>query len=592
MNGSARVNGGAGGGDRSYNGGLIPIDGPLSRASSNGSRDESDGSGLSTKMASMAIRKSPKPKDLKQFLIKKMAPPEYKIPFCLDSMALRDRFEGILTRVLENVNGKLECIIMGDAPSYVELNTHLAAACEKAQPATKPYRVGELVAARSMSDNDWCRAFVHTILGGNQYIVVYIDSGYAEMVDTIVPLPEAFGENPIIAGYAVAETTYNTKIDVEEPTDFVAIIAERNVEHTKVRAVILNEKVTLKVYPLSFVNIKRFPAVSEVDISGNSSPVEDELNEYAAKEAEMKKQREKRADEERQKLLREAEKKRLAQEAQRSVEEAKQAEIRKQLEEAKAKLEEERKSQEAKKRAEEAAVAAKVEEANRAAHQKKLVAEREAREAKAREEEKARLEVERKSAQEAIERSKQVEEVKPIAEAKKVAETNGSSSTKVKPKAPFPQVTITVDNPLTGPVVWVEKPFFFLSADATASDAMMATLTTYEVARTEIKKGQICAAKASDNAFYRAFVLATDDDKSKVYFVDYGNEEVVSNKNIGSLPATVSLTAQPALAIKCKCPDDDKNGMSAVNLAFDTFNVVTVLPTMQVDDYYVVDVVA
>lgn len=62
--------------------------------------------------------------------------------------------------------------------------------------------------------------------------------------------------------------------------------------------------------------------------------------------------------------------------------------------------------------------------------------------------------------------------------------------------------------------------------------------------------GLYCAAKAEDGNFYRARVVRIVDEKQiQVFFVDYGNTEVVSRSNIRSLPKDFKML--PCLALKC-----------------------------------------
>ncbi|KAG9347589.1 hypothetical protein JZ751_005159 [Albula glossodonta] len=61
--------------------------------------------------------------------------------------------------------------------------------------------------------------------------------------------------------------------------------------------------------------------------------------------------------------------------------------------------------------------------------------------------------------------------------------------------------------------------------------------------------GLFCAARSQDNAFYRATVCEVMGKQAKVYFVDYGNTEVVDWYNIRILPE--QYQGLPALALKC-----------------------------------------
>uniref|UniRef100_A0A3B4TSE8 Tudor domain containing 6 n=2 Tax=Seriola dumerili TaxID=41447 RepID=A0A3B4TSE8_SERDU len=61
--------------------------------------------------------------------------------------------------------------------------------------------------------------------------------------------------------------------------------------------------------------------------------------------------------------------------------------------------------------------------------------------------------------------------------------------------------------------------------------------------------GLYCAAKAEDGDFYRATVSEVHETQVKVFFVDYGNAEVVDRMNIRTLPD--KFKKLPMLALKC-----------------------------------------
>ncbi|RVE55967.1 hypothetical protein OJAV_G00231300 [Oryzias javanicus] len=61
--------------------------------------------------------------------------------------------------------------------------------------------------------------------------------------------------------------------------------------------------------------------------------------------------------------------------------------------------------------------------------------------------------------------------------------------------------------------------------------------------------GLYCVAKAKDDEFYRASVCEVGNAKVKVFFIDYGNTEVVDRSDIRSLPP--ELKELPQLALKC-----------------------------------------
>ncbi|KAI2652119.1 Tudor domain-containing 6 [Labeo rohita] len=61
--------------------------------------------------------------------------------------------------------------------------------------------------------------------------------------------------------------------------------------------------------------------------------------------------------------------------------------------------------------------------------------------------------------------------------------------------------------------------------------------------------GLLCAAKAQDGVFYRAAVYKVIDKKALVYFLDYGNTELVDCVNLRQLP--LRFQQLPAVAVKC-----------------------------------------
>lgn len=61
--------------------------------------------------------------------------------------------------------------------------------------------------------------------------------------------------------------------------------------------------------------------------------------------------------------------------------------------------------------------------------------------------------------------------------------------------------------------------------------------------------GLLCVAKSQDGVFYRATVCKVIDDKAEVFFLDYGNTEVVDCFNLRELP--LRYQKLPALAIRC-----------------------------------------
>ncbi|XP_042633931.1 tudor domain-containing 6-like isoform X1 [Cyprinus carpio] len=61
--------------------------------------------------------------------------------------------------------------------------------------------------------------------------------------------------------------------------------------------------------------------------------------------------------------------------------------------------------------------------------------------------------------------------------------------------------------------------------------------------------GLLCAAKAQDGVFYRAAIYKVIDKTAEVYFLDYGNTELVDCFNLRQLP--LRFQQLPAVAIKC-----------------------------------------
>ncbi|XP_016399209.1 tudor domain-containing protein 6-like isoform X2 [Sinocyclocheilus rhinocerous] len=61
--------------------------------------------------------------------------------------------------------------------------------------------------------------------------------------------------------------------------------------------------------------------------------------------------------------------------------------------------------------------------------------------------------------------------------------------------------------------------------------------------------GLLCAAKAQDGVFYRAAIYKVVDKKAEVYFLDYGNTELVDCFDLRQLP--LRFQQLPAVAVKC-----------------------------------------
>ncbi|XP_074471432.1 tudor domain-containing 6 isoform X3 [Sebastes fasciatus] len=104
--------------------------------------------------------------------------------------------------------------------------------------------------------------------------------------------------------------------------------------------------------------------------------------------------------------------------------------------------------------------------------------------------------------------------------------------------------------------------------------------------------GLYCAAKAEDGEFYRATVAEVAETQIKVFFVDYGNTEVVDRSNIRTLPD--ELKKLPCLSLKCTLagvrPKDGRWSRSACDFFIKavTDKVLTVHVTAKYDEGYVV----
>lgn len=104
--------------------------------------------------------------------------------------------------------------------------------------------------------------------------------------------------------------------------------------------------------------------------------------------------------------------------------------------------------------------------------------------------------------------------------------------------------------------------------------------------------GLYCAAKAKDGDFYRATVSEVGETQIKVFFVDYGNTEVVDRSNIRTLPE--EFKKLPWLALKCTLagvrPKDGRwsQGANEFFIKAVKAKVLNVNVTARYDDAYVV----
>uniref|UniRef100_UPI003AABC1A6 tudor domain-containing 6 n=1 Tax=Centroberyx gerrardi TaxID=166262 RepID=UPI003AABC1A6 len=104
--------------------------------------------------------------------------------------------------------------------------------------------------------------------------------------------------------------------------------------------------------------------------------------------------------------------------------------------------------------------------------------------------------------------------------------------------------------------------------------------------------GLYCAAKAEDGDFYRATVSEVGETQIKMFFVDYGNTEVIDRSSIRTLPD--KLKKLPHLALKCRLaavkPKDERWSQSATDFFTKavTDKVLNVHVTAKYDGAYVV----
>ncbi|XP_070782407.1 tudor domain-containing 6 [Enoplosus armatus] len=104
--------------------------------------------------------------------------------------------------------------------------------------------------------------------------------------------------------------------------------------------------------------------------------------------------------------------------------------------------------------------------------------------------------------------------------------------------------------------------------------------------------GLYCAARAEDGDFYRATVAEVGETQIKVFFVDYGNTEVVERSNIRNLPD--KFKKLPCLSLKCALagirPKDGRWSQSACEFLIKavTDKVLNVHVTAKYDECYVV----
>lgn len=104
--------------------------------------------------------------------------------------------------------------------------------------------------------------------------------------------------------------------------------------------------------------------------------------------------------------------------------------------------------------------------------------------------------------------------------------------------------------------------------------------------------GLYCAAQAEDGEFYRAAITELNETQVTVFFVDYGNMEVIDKNNIRTLPP--EFKKMPQLALKCSLadvkPKDGKWSQSALDFFIQavTNKVLNVHVKAKYNDSYIV----
>jgi staphylococcal nuclease domain-containing protein 1 len=91
-----------------------------------------------------------------------------------------------------------------------------------------------------------------------------------------------------------------------------------------------------------------------------------------------------------------------------------------------------------------------------------------------------------------------------------------------------------------------------------------------------VKKGDVYAARFSDNQWYRAKIEKIDGDKAHIFYIDYGNKEVLFKSELIELPH--SLKAEPAfatlfkLALTALPPDEDDKKEACNTFLYDVLD--------------------
>ncbi|CAG5127804.1 unnamed protein product, partial [Candidula unifasciata] len=131
----------------------------------------------------------------------------------------------------------------------------------------------------------------------------------------------------------------------------------------------------------------------------------------------------------------------------------------------------------------------------------------------------------------------------------------------------FRESSFDVGTVFQAAVVYVKNPgLFWCQNTQFASDIL---ILSEELSRVhmvqemkplvDVRPGAVCAAKFSeDEAWYRGIVHSVSGNQAKVYFVDYGNTEVVSLNVVCNLKP--EMRSMPALAIKCRLNNVDNKG--------------------------------
>ncbi|KAM6964820.1 tudor domain-containing 6 [Aplochiton taeniatus] len=170
-----------------------------------------------------------------------------------------------------------------------------------------------------------------------------------------------------------------------------------------------------------------------------------------------------------------------------------------------------------------------------------------------------------------------------------------------KPPISLPAEDLPVNSRHTAVVQHVTDPWeFWIQTDkyAVEFDQLMDDITELydrpdrpDVVRAP-SAGLYCAAKAQDEAYYRAAVVNVSSTKAKVVFVDYGNSETIDRSDMRVLPE--KLQALPTFALPCRLAGVRPNGHGWDQPSTDFFTqtvadkILDVLVTEKSEGVYVV----